>query len=319
MRALRFGSGSGLNALRFATQSGGVPSGAEWLERVRGLERIGYGTVAMPDHVVGGSWAPLPALAAAAIATSTIRLGTLVLANDFRNPLLLAREVATLDVLSGGRVEFGLGAGWLDRDYESLGISFDRGRVRVERLAEAVTLMKRLFAEEEVSFAGRYYRFDKARCQPRTVQRPRPPLLIAGGGPMLLGLAAKEADIAAVVPVVGRRGEVREDREVGLEATREKVSYVRDAAGDRFGEIELSMFLDVVLTDDRDKAIAEIAERRQVSRDRVASSVYGPIGTIDDVRAHILRMRDAVGVTYFCLRGPHVEELAPLVRELTGK
>src|SRR5919198_1269978 len=186
--------------MRFATQTGGAATGEDWLARAKRLEAIGYETIAMPDHMVGGAWSTMPALGAVAVATTKIRLGNLVLDNDFRNPVVLARELATLDVVSNGRVEIGLGAGWLDRDYQSVGIRFDRGRTRAARLAEAVALMKRLFTEDEVSFAGRFYNTERSECRPRTVQKPHPPILIAAGGPRILELAGREADIVAVIP-----------------------------------------------------------------------------------------------------------------------
>src|SRR5437773_8365640 len=186
--------GAGLvKKIRFGTQSGGAPSGEEWLARARRIEALGYSTLAMPDHMVGGAWAPLVALAALAPVTTTLRLGGLVIDNDFRNPVVFAREVAALDVISGGRVELGIGAGWFDRDYQGTGIAFDRGRVRVARLAEAVRLMKRLFTEDQVDFEGTYYKVAKAECRPKTIQKPWPPLLIAGGGPEILTLMGQEA------------------------------------------------------------------------------------------------------------------------------
>ena len=306
-------------ALRFSTQLGGARSGAEWLKRVGDLEAMGYGTIHVPDHVVGGAWSPIVALAGATVATTTARLGALVIDNDFRNPLMLAREIATLDVLSSGRVELGIGAGWWIRDNESLGIPYDRGRVRVERLAEAVRLLKRFFTEDEVTHQGRFYRHEKAQCRPKTVQRPHPPILIAGGGPQLLALAGREADIVAVLGLFDREGRLRDPREATIDAAREKIGWVREAAGERFEAIELSMFQDVVLSDDRERKIDEIAKERGVPREEVAASIYRPIGTIDQVRAHILRLAADLGVTYFTLRGPHVDDLAPLVRQLTGR
>ena len=304
--------------IRFATQSGGAPSGAEWLARARRLEAIGYETLAMPDHMVGGAWANLPALAAAAAATTTLRLGNLVLDNDFRNPVVLAREIATLDVISNGRVELGLGAGWFDRDYQSIGQPFDRGRVRVARLAEAVTLMKRLFTEDEVTFAGVYYRTERSECRPKTVQRPRPPFLIAAGGPQILALAGREADIVAIIPFASGVRESRAD-DVSVDAARAQIGAVRAAAGDRFGEIELSIFVDVTLTDDRELTIRERAEKAKADPEKLRRSIYVGIGTLEEVREHLLALRKALGITYFCLRGPHVEELAPVVRELAGR
>lgn len=303
--------------IRFSTQSGGQPTGAEWLARAKRLEDIGYATLSMPDHMVGGAWSNMPALGAAAAVTTRLRLGNLVLDNDFRNPVVLAREFATLDVISNGRVEIGIGAGWFDRDYQSTGLPFDRGRVRVARLAEAVRLMKRVFTEDEVSFEGTYYRTVKSECRPKTVQQPRPPILIAAGGPHILELAGREAEIVAVIPPgAGVRPPAPDD--VAAAGVRRQLDIVRRAAGARFSEIELSCFVDVTLTDDREKTVAELAERAKVDRAALRSSVYRGIGTLDEVREHIVRARRETGITYFCLRGPHVEELAPLVKDLSG-
>ncbi len=274
---------------------------------------MGYSAVLMPDHVVGDSlWSVFPALAAAAVAAERIHVGSLVLANDFRHPVMLAREAATLDLLSEGRFELGLGAGWYARDYESLGIPFDRGRVRVERLAEAVALIKRLFREDAVTFEGRYYRTERATLGPRRAAMPR--LMLAGGGRELLSLAGREADIVGIVGMFARDGSIREQREVTAEGFAEKVSWVRDAASAR--DVELSMFLDVSLTDDRDRALSELARQLDRAPDLIADSVYRVVGTIDDVRDRITQMRDEFGVTYFCLRGPHVDELGALVAEM---
>lgn len=304
--------------LRFSTQAGAAASGEEWMARARRLETLGYSALLIPDHVIGTQlWSIFPALTAAATATSKLRVGTLVIANDFRNPLLLAREFATLDLVSGGRAEIGLGAGWALRDYESLGIPYDRGRVRVERLAESVRVMKRLFTEEKVTHEGRYYRLKEAQLGPKPVQRPHPPIHIAGGGREILSLAGREADIVGIIAMVGGAGRVREQREVTAEASVEKIGWVREAAGDRFDEIELSMFLDVTLTDDAEGAVRELAKQFDRPPEQITESAYRVVGTVDDVRRRVLEMRE-LGFTYFCLRGPNVEELGPLVRKLSA-
>ena len=303
--------------IRFSTQSGSQPTGQDWLARAKRLEAIGYATLSMPDHMVGGAWSNMPALGAAAAVTTKLRLGNLVLDNDFRNPVVLAREFATLDVISNGRVEIGLGAGWFDRDYQSTGIPFDRGRVRVARLAEAVMLMKRVFTEDEVTFEGTYYRTTKSECRPKTVQQPRPPILIAAGGPEILALAGREADIVAVIPP-GAGVQPPAPDDVAATGVRRQIDVVREAAGSRFEEIELSCFVDVTLTDDREKTIAELADKAKVDPAVLGSSVYRGIRTLDQVREHIVRVRRDTGITYFCLRGPHAEELAPVVKELAG-
>ena len=308
-----------MRKIRFATQSGGAPSAEEWLARAKRLEAMGYDTLAMPDHMVGGAWAAMPALAALATGTTKLRFGTLVIDNDFRNPVVFAREVAVLDVISGGRFELGLGAGWFDRDYQGTGIAFDRGRVRVARLAEAVTLMKRLFTEEQVEFSGKFYSVTKAECRPKVVQQPHPPLMIAGGGGEILALAGREADIVAIVPPgITGSGNLAKDA-VTLETMKAQAQVVRDAAGARADAIEYSMFLDCVLTDDRDKKIAEMAEVAKVDADLIRGSAYRGIGTTDAIIEHIRMVRAEVGVTYFCLRGPDVEKLGPVIEALAGK
>src|SRR3954462_12015283 len=306
-------------AIRFATQSGGAPSAHEWFERAKRIEALGYDTLAMPDHMVGGAWAAMPALAALAQVTTKLRFGALVIDTDFRNPVVFAREVAVLDVLSGGRYELGLGAGWFDRDYEGTGIAFDRGRVRVARLAEAVTLMKRLFTEDQVDFSGKFYSVTKAECRPKTIQQPYPPIMIAGGGEEILTLAGREADIVAIVPA-GITGSGKLAKEaVTLDTMKQQAALVREAAGSRADAIEYSMFLDCVVTDDREKKIAEMAETAKVDAEMIRGSAYRGIGTLDEITAHIGMLKAEVGITYFCLRGPNVEELGPVVGKLTGK
>ena len=308
-----------MRPIRFATQTGGAPTAEEWYARAKRIEALGYDTLAMPDHMVGGAWAAMPALASLAAATTKLRFGTLVMDNDFRNPVVFAREVAALDVVSGGRFELGMGAGWFDRDYQGTGIPFDRGRVRVARLAEAITLMKRLFTEEQVDFSGTYYKVEKAECRPKTIQQPHPPLMIAGGGPQILALAGREANIVAVVPAgITGSGQLAKDA-VTLETMKTQVKIVRDAAGARADELELSMFLDCVLTDDRKKTIAEMAEKAKSDPALIDASAYRGIGTLDEISAHIRNVRDAVGVTYFCLRGPDVEKLGPIISDLSGR
>lgn len=303
--------------IRFATQSGGAPTREEWLDRAKRIEAMGYDTLAMPDHMVGGAWAAMPALAAVATITTTLRLGTLVIDNDFRNPVVHAREIAVLDVLSAGRFELGIGAGWLDRDYHGTGIPFDRGRVRVARLAEAVTLMKRLFTEEQVDFSGTYYNVTKAECRPKTVQQPHPPLLIAGGGDEILQLAAREADIVAIVPA-GITGSGKLAKEaVTLETLKRQADLVRRHAKGR--DLEFSMFLDCALTDDRAKKIAEMADAAKVDPALVADSAYRAIGTIEEITAHVRMLSAEVGMTYLCLRGPDVERLGPVIEALAGR
>jgi len=302
---------------RFSVQANTPPSGLDWPSFARRIEILGYGGLVMADHVVGNGLSPFPALAAAAAATTTLRLGTLVLDNDFRNPLLLAREAATVDVISNGRFELGIGAGWHDLDNHSLGIVYDAPGVRVDRLAEAVPLIKRLWTEDEVTHAGTHYRHERAHAGPKPVHRPHPPVLIAGGGDRILALAAKEADIVGVVPRT--KGDGSPDRaayswETGLD----RFAYVRGLLGDRDVELNTLVFA-MTVTDDRAAAIAEIAKRMEgAPAEMIERSPFFLVGSLAEMRAQLLRVRDAFGVTYFNVRGEHIDAFAPLAKELSS-
>ncbi len=199
-----------MKPFRFGVNMRTVVSATEWAARARNLEDQGYSTLCLPDHLAP-MLAPLPALAIAAAATRRLRVGTMVLNNDFRHPAVLAREAATLDVLSDGRLELGLGAGHMKSEYDEAGLPFDRGGVRVERLAEAVIILKRLFDGEPVTFHGRHYQVNGHTIYPKPVQQPRPPILIGGNGPRLLTLAAAEADIVGFSGITFARGGVAPD------------------------------------------------------------------------------------------------------------
>src|SRR5438067_3110112 len=226
---------------RFAIAATWSESREDWLAKARRAEELGYDVFLMPDHT-GHQLAPVPALMAAASATTTLRIGSFVFANDYRHPLLLAKEVSTLDVLSGGRIEFGIGAGWSTPDYERMGLRYDRPGVRIDRMVEAIRLMKRLFREDRVDFAGTHYHAKAARLWPKPVQRPLPPLMIGGGGKRILSIAAREADIVALVPQVDERGRHRGPDITGA-ATARKIGWIRAAAGEGFDRLEIQGFV----------------------------------------------------------------------------
>ncbi len=296
-------------------QANTPPPGEGWPSFARRIETLGYDGLVMADHVVGNGLSPFPALAAAAAATTTLRIGTLVLDNDFRNPLLLAREAATVDVISNGRFELGIGAGWHDRDNHSLGIAYDRPLVRVDRLAEAVPLIKRLWMEDEVTHAGTHYRHERAHSGPKPVQRPHPPVLIAGGGDRILALAAKEADIVGVVPRTTRDG--TPDRAAySWETALDRFAHVRGLLGDRDVELNTLVFA-MTVTDDRAAGIAEIAKRMEgAPAEMIERSPFFLVGSLAEMRAQLLRVREAFGASYFNVRGEYIEAFAPLAKEL---
>ena len=251
-----------MKPFRFGVNIGRAGSRAAWAEKARKLEDLGYSALTVPDHPTD-LLAPMPALVSAAAATTHLRVGTHVLNNDFRHPVLVAREAATVDLLTDGRLQLGLGAGHMQAEYDQTGVRFEAGGTRVDRLAEAVAVVKGLFTGEAVTFAGRHYRVTNHTLHPWPVQRPHPPLLIGGNGRRLLTLAAKEADIVGLSGITFRRGGAEPDlsgwREAGVDA---RVQLIREAAGDRYDQLELNALVQrVVVTEGRLQAAEELARR----------------------------------------------------------
>lgn len=302
---------------RFAVNVRSAGSSSEWAEKARRLETIGYGTLNVPDHLVDLP-APFPALVAAAAATIRLRVGTNVLNNDLRHPVLVAREAATVDLLSGGRLRLGLGAGSIRAEYDEAGLHFDRGNVRVARLAEAVAIIKGLFAGERLTFAGKYYCVRDHLIAPLPVQRPRPPLLIGGNGRRLLSLAAAEADIVGLSGITFRDGEAAPPDLSGWRpaAIDERIALIRQAAGEeRFAQLEIEALVQqVIVTDDRRRAAAELANRwPQLNADEVLQAPYVRICSLDQIVADRQARRDRWGISSYNVQEPYIEALASIV------
>jgi len=272
----------------------------------------------VPDHF-RDHLAPVPALTAAALATTRLRVGSLVFSNDFRHPAVLAKEAATIDVLSGGRFELGLGAGWLREEYDQTGIRFDAPGTRVERLEEAVTIIKRLLAGERVTFAGRHYTIADLEGRPTPVQRPHPPIAIGGGGRRTLSLAAREASIVGLVPRARRDGSGLDLNDLSDAATREKLEWVRAAAGERFDSLEINTLIQaVVVADQRMAAADQLASRFKVAREVVLETVYVALGTIEEICETLRQRRERYGVSYLTVFERDMEAFAPVVERLAG-
>jgi probable F420-dependent oxidoreductase len=304
---------------RFSVQIGTAGSGEEWAAIAREAESLGYALMTMPDHF-GDQFAIGPGLAAAAAATTNLRLGALVYDNDYRHPVLLAKEAATLDVLSGGRVVLGLGAGWLTTDYEQSGIHCDPVGVRIDRMVEGLRVIKGLMADGPFTFSGEHYTITGMDGKPKPLQRPHLPVLIGGGGRRILSIAGREADIVGIGTNLrsGRIGPHLVDN-VTADATAQKVVWVRDAAGDRFDELELHLqvFL-LMLTDDREAAAAGIAQFMQTTVEEVLSSPIVLIGTVQQVVDQIERQREAYGISHVTVEQPSLRAFAPIVERLAG-
>ena len=308
---------------RFGVSVHGSKSRAEWIGIARQAEASGYSTLLIPDHL-GDQLAPIAALVAAADATSTLRVGSLVFDNDFRHPVMLAKEAATLDVLSGGRLELGLGAGWMKPEYERAGIPFERASVRIGRMEEAIRIVKGLFADGPVDFAGHYYTVTGLEGFPKPVQRPHPPLHIGGGGQHLLSIAAKEADIIGFIPRARADGQGQDLMDATPEALEQKITWVREAARERFTDLELGILVAQVLTtEDREQAAQFIATTLaaglNVSTDVILQAPYLLLGTVDQICEDLLARRERYGISYISVFEQSLEALAPVVARLAGQ
>jgi probable F420-dependent oxidoreductase len=307
-----------MHPFRFAVQQGSARSGEAWAALARRTESLGYDVLVMPDHL-GSQLSPIAALAAAAAATTRLRVGAFVFANDYRHPLILAREAATLDFLSGGRFEMGLGAGWMTGDYRQLGMTYDPAPRRIDRLEEAIPLIKRLLAGETVTHRGEHYQLDGASVGVEAVQKPRPPLAIGGGGPRMLKLAAREADIVGLVPGFDARGRVHV-REATETATAEKIALIREAAGERFERLEINLWLgDAGLVGGGNSLLRSVMVTARWAPTAIYGSPYVLYGTLRSTREQLLRRRDQLGISYYTVPSRAMESLAPLVQALSGK
>ena len=308
-----------MRPFRFAVHTGGdVPPG-DWDAFVRRVEELGYAALYVTDHITR-QLAPMPALAAAAAASERLRLGTYVLANDFRHPLLVAREAATLDRLSGGRLDLGLGAGWKRSDYRQLGIAYERPGVRISRLEEAVGLVRRLLSGETVTHRGTYYALEEAHVGPLPVQRPHPPLMLGGGGPRVLRFAARHAQIVSLAPrmSVDGRPTLRGATE---DAAARSAALVRDAAGERADEIDIDVFVaDVgVVGGGAPIGASVLARVKSAGPALVGGSPHLLYGTLDQLGDLMLRRRERSGINAYGIPMRSMEALAPLVAELAGR
>ncbi len=304
---------------RFGIQLSSADQAMSWVETARKLEDGGWSTLVMPDHFED-QLAVVPALAAAAEATSTLRLGALVFGNDYRHPVVLAKEMATLDVLSNGRAEFGLGAGWMRTDYEMAGMAYDRPGLRIERLVESLAVIRGLFADGPVNFEGEHYTITNMEGWPKPVQSPMP-IHIGGGGKRMLGVAAREADIVAVTANL-KAGEIGPDAVTDITAERfdEKLGWVRDAAGDRFDDIELSVLvMSTQVTDDRDSALEGTGALFGMPTEAVAQTPMLLVGSAAQIADTLRERRERWGFSYIVVQGHEtVDALAPVVAELAG-
>lgn len=312
-----------MRPFRFLAEAVEVVDGRQLAETARRAESMGYHGLVFTDHLLD-QLAPIPAMATAAAATETLRIGTFVLNNDLRHPAVVAQDLATIDVLSGGRLDIGIGAGWNEREYRAIGLPFEPVATRVARLTEAISVLKGAFAGEPFAFHGEHYAVEGLEGRPRPVQRPHPPFLIGGGGRRVLTLAGREAAVVGLAPRT-RVGGRADPRSLTFEATEEKIGWVREAAGERFDELELNVYPSVspiIVTDHARREAAAIRDRFrarvgiEISEDELLGSPHIFIGSVEGFVEKFRELRERLGISSFMVGG--VDELAPVVERLAG-
>jgi probable F420-dependent oxidoreductase len=304
-----------MNPFRFSVHTGKAPSVAAWRDRAKQAEDLGYSALYITDHF-DDQFGPLVAATVAAEATSTLHVGTLVLNNDLRQPVVLAKEIASLGLVAEGRIELGLGAGWLKSDYAELGIAYDEAAVRVERLSESLTILRALLSTGEATFSGRHYAISGARCEPRSELVPR--LMVGGGSRRVLSVAAQKADIVGIT-LSNRSGEHGTD--VGSRATLDHyercLGWVKEAAGDRFDSIELQI----------DAFATMLVPSRRAARTATMLGLAGEdaldlpsvlIGEEDELCERLQARRERWGFSNIVIQDGSMEAFAPVVARLTG-
>lgn len=314
-----------MNPFRFGIINEQMKSPADWINHVKQVEQLGFSTFLIRDHFVpdffGEQYAPLSALMMAAAVTTTLRIGTMVIGNDYRHPAILAKEIATLDALSGGRFEFGLGAGWLKSEYDNAGMTYDRNGVRVSRLEEAVTVYKGLFGDAPFYHQGDFYCIDGLHITPQSVQRPHPPLLIGAGKQRMLKLAGREADIVGMLTTSVASGVVDPDpSERFADAVRQKLAWVKQGAGSRYDQLELSLIPSVLISDNREATAQHLIERNQwqgVTVEQVLDMPAVFIGTHNDIAQSMIVRRAQFGFSYYVFSDDDMGMVAPIVAMLS--
>lgn len=317
---------------RFAVQSFSAPSAKEWRERARRVEELGYSALHLADHFLGPGealestnhplqdLAAVPAMAVAAEATTSLRIGCRVFCIDYRHPAILAKEAATLDLLSEGRLELGLGAGWLRAEYDAAGIAFDPAPVRIERLAETVAAIKAHMSGDTLDLDGRHVRLHGYAGAPKPVQQPHPPIMIGGGSKRVLSLAAREAQIVSF-NFNNRAGVIGPDgvQTSTAAATARKVAWVREAGGSRFADLELEIgAYFTVITDRAAQTTQGMAAAFGLSAEEMAEHPHALIGSVDGICEELERRREAYGISYVTVGDGTLDAFAPVVARLAG-
>lgn len=308
-----------MRPFRFGVQAGHADDAAGWAALAHKAEELGFSTLTMGDHL-DAQFAPTVGLMAAADATTTLRIGALTYANDYRHPVVLAKEAGTLDLLSGGRLELGIGAGWMTSDYEQAGLPLDPPGTRIDRLAEALTVIKGLLADGPVDFDGEHYTVRGLEGTPKPLQRPHPPILIGGGGRKILGLAAREADIVGLnFNLHGGRIDATVGPDGTAEHTADKIAWIREAAGERFDDLELQVRIHLaVVTADRVALAEQLAPAFGLSPEAALHSPHALAGTVEQIVDDLIEQRERFAISYIGISADAIDDMAPVVARLAG-
>jgi len=317
---------------KFGIQSYVAESGADWRDQVRAAEDLGYSVFTVADHYIGPgpaldraahpiqNIAAVPAMAVAAAITDTIMIGCKVFCVDYHHPVVLAKELATIDMMSEGRLEVGLGAGWVAAEYEAMGITLDRPGIRIERLEAVADLVRRFLAGESLDIRSEYVTAFDFDANPVSPQPGGPKLMIGGGAPRILGMAGRIADIISI-NLNNKAGTLKGPGVVNAtaEATLEKVGWIRDGAGDRFDDIELEIAAYFAFVGDGTAAVADgMAGAFGITPDEMRAHPHALFGSVDEVVAELERRREAYGISYITVGDEAMEAFAPVVAKLAG-
>ncbi|HJU03386.1 MAG TPA: TIGR03621 family F420-dependent LLM class oxidoreductase [Actinomycetes bacterium] len=297
-----------------------------WRDSLRRIEDLGFSTVSVSDHFTQG-WVmePTIAMAAAADATARLRVLSLVLGNDYRHPVMVHKAMATLDVLSEGRVEVGLGAGWLLSDYRAAHVPYDPAGVRIDRLEESLQIMKGLFRSPPLSFSGRHYQITGLEGLPKPVQQPGPPLLVGGGRRRVLSVAGRHADIIGINPSL-QDGVVSPEAILDMtpERVAQKVTWAREAAeaaGRSIADLEFQASMLICRISSASgpaaAAVSSLAARANVDPEVLAQSPVALAGSIEQCIERLIENRERFGISYVNLGG-NVDAVGPIVQRLAG-
>jgi probable F420-dependent oxidoreductase len=315
---------------RFAVQATNAAGSSEWRDTVRKVQDLGYSTLFLADHYLGPGpaqraahtprqdLAPIAAMAAAAAVSETLRIGCRVFCIDYHAPAVLAKEAATLDLLSDGRLEMGIGAGWSEVEYTAMGLDFEPPGRRIAKLAEVVAFIKAHWQGDELNWSGDFMQVHGYAGRPRPVQRPHPPIMIGGGGQRVLSLAGREADIVSIssVPFVASDADGLDPHAVA----ERRIGFVRDAAGERFDglDVESSPYF-TQITNDRETALDELADVTGIPADLLRDHPNVLVGSVESVAETLCSRRDELGVNYVTVQQSQIGSFAPVVALLHGR